>query len=100
MLHRVQLYSAQKQGELCRVESQLLMARSMPRDFVSATLQALVKNCQPVSIPPEYLDAVATPIEKKKQMSVEHVAVEYGLDSRAEPIEAVTEIHGLDRHEH
>ena len=51
-----------------RIESQLLIVRSMPWDFVSATLEALVKKRQPISVPPEQLDTVATPIEKEKQM--------------------------------
>jgi hypothetical protein len=66
MLHRVELHTVQEERELRGIEPQLLIAGSMPRDLVSATLQALVKYCQPVSVPPEYLDAVATPIEEKK----------------------------------
>ena len=90
MLHGVELYTAQEQGELRRIEPQLLIARSMPRHFVSATLKALVKKCEPVSVPPEQLDPIATPIEEEKQMSVEHVAIEHGLDGRAESIERGT----------
>jgi hypothetical protein len=100
MFHGIQLYTAQEQGELRRIEPQLLMARDMTRHFVSATLEALVKKREPVSVPPEQLDAVATPIEEEKQMSVEHVAIEHGLDGCAESIEALAQIHGLDRHEH
>jgi hypothetical protein len=100
MLHRVKLYSAQEQGQLSRIEPQLLIARSMPRDFVRATLQALVKDREPVSVPPEQLDSVATPIQEEKQVSVEHVAVEHSLDGRAESIKSLAQVHGLDCHKH
>jgi hypothetical protein len=87
MLHRFELHSTEKKGELRCIELKLLAARAMPGDFVSATFQSLVKNRESVSVPPEYLDAVATPIEKEKHMPVEHVSIEYGLDGGAESIE-------------
>jgi hypothetical protein len=71
----------------------------MPWDFISASFQTLVKKSDPVSVPPKQLDAVATSIEKEKQMPIEQIALEHRLNCGAESVKSFAQINGLNGHE-
>src|SRR5271154_5373911 len=70
MLHRVELHAAEQHRELRGVEPQLLRLRIVTRNFVTAEFQAFAKQGQPIPVPPQNLQAVATAIEKQEQVPV------------------------------
>ena len=64
------------------------------RELKRAGLQPLVENAEPVTIPKQDLDAIATPVEEQKQVTRQGILIEDRFRLAHQMIEAVVHLRG------
>ncbi len=90
----LQIEAAQQIRQLGIGQFNTLLIALELRELKRAGLQPLVENAEPVTIPEEDLDSIATPVEEQEQVSRQGILIEDRLRPAHQMVEAVIHLRG------